>query len=108
LFAAIILGINANPVFAKDMSTESSSENGTEGDDVIGLRKVEDGSVISNIHTSKWRVFTDKGRDLFLQASISSLNDFVISFILFAILCGFLGLSILFSVCFLLGKTGGG
>lgn len=77
--AAIILGINANPVFAKDMSTESSSENGTEGDDVIGLRKVEDGSVISNIHTSKWRVFTDKGRDLFLQGKLEEAEKYFLS-----------------------------
>lgn len=92
LFAAIILGINANPVFAKDISTESSFESSTEGDDIIELRKVEDGSVISNIHTSKWRIFTDCGKDFFLQASISGIHDFVIFITLFAVLCGFLEL----------------
>ncbi len=80
MLTGIILGINANPVLAKDMSAESSSENDTEGTDIIGLRKVEDGSVISNIHTSKWRIFTDNGRDFFLQASTSSLIYFVILF----------------------------
>lgn len=101
--AAIILGINANPVFAKDISTESSFESSAEGDGIIGLRKVEDGSIISNIHTSKWRIFTDNGRDFFLQASISSIHDFVIFITLFAVLRGFLELSHTF--CFLLGKN---
>ncbi|XP_062150815.1 uncharacterized protein LOC133859430 isoform X2 [Alnus glutinosa] len=75
----IILGINANPVLAKDMSAESSSENDTEGTDIIGLRKVEDGSVISNIHTSKWRIFTDNGRDFFLQGKVEEAEKFFLS-----------------------------
>lgn len=36
---------------------------------VTGLRRIEDGSVVSNQHTVKWRIFTDNGRDLFLKAS---------------------------------------
>lgn len=72
--AAIILGINSNPVLAKDTSFKPSSENGIEDSETIGLRKVEDGSVISNLHTSKWRVFTDTARDLFLQASSVSFT----------------------------------
>ncbi|KAI4299614.1 hypothetical protein L6164_033055 [Bauhinia variegata] len=67
---AMILGINANPVFAKEASTEASSDNDTERADIIGLRKIEDGSIVSNIHTSKWRVFTDKGREFFLQGKL--------------------------------------
>ncbi|XP_059452564.1 uncharacterized protein LOC132183177 isoform X2 [Corylus avellana] len=77
--AGIILGINANPVLAKDMSTESSSENDTEGADIIGLRKVEDGSVISNIHTSKWRIFTDNGRDFFSQGKVGEAEKLFLS-----------------------------
>ncbi|KAG7036688.1 hypothetical protein SDJN02_00308, partial [Cucurbita argyrosperma subsp. argyrosperma] len=42
--AAIILGINSNPVLAKDAPSKPSSENGIEESDTIGLRKVEDGS----------------------------------------------------------------
>ncbi|XP_021830935.1 kinesin light chain 3 isoform X3 [Prunus avium] len=68
--AAIIFAIHSNTVLAKDVSIESSAENDTEGAEAMGLRKIEDGSVISNIHTSKWRVFTDKGRDLFLQGKL--------------------------------------
>lgn len=77
--AAIILGINANPVFAKDISTESSFESSAEGDGIVGLRKVEDGSVISNIHTSKWRIFTDNGRDFFLRGKIEEAEKFFLS-----------------------------
>jgi hypothetical protein len=64
--AVLTLGISANTVFAEDVTSETSSANST-GDET-GLRKIEDGSVASNIHTAKWRVFTDKGRELFLQA----------------------------------------
>ncbi|KAB5560878.1 hypothetical protein DKX38_005835 [Salix brachista] len=60
--AAIILGINANPVLA-DKPRESSSQNGFNTDDMSGFRKIEDGSVISNEHTAKWRLFSDKGRE---------------------------------------------
>jgi hypothetical protein len=63
----VTLGISANTAFAEDVTSETSSANST-GDDLTGLRKIEDGSVASNIHTAKWRVFTDKGRELFLQA----------------------------------------
>lgn len=51
--------MNASPALAEDVLIEE--------DNLTGFRKIEDGSVISNIHTSKWRVFTDHGRDLFLQ-----------------------------------------
>jgi hypothetical protein len=65
--AVVTLGISANTAFAEDVTSETFSANST-GDDLTGLRKIEDGSVASNIHTAKWRVFTDKGRELFLQA----------------------------------------
>jgi len=61
------LGISASTVFAEDATTEASSDNDP-GGDLIGLRKIEDDSVVSNIHTAKWRVFTDKARQFFLQA----------------------------------------
>lgn len=77
--AGIILGLNASPVFCQDMSTESSSGNDIEGADVIGLRKVDDGSIISNIHTSKWRVFTDHGRDLFLKGKLEEAEQYFLS-----------------------------
>ncbi|KAK9272603.1 hypothetical protein L1049_002977 [Liquidambar formosana] len=77
--AAVIVGINANPVLAEDVSIELSSENDMGGANTSGLRRVEDGSVISNIHTSKWRIFTDTGRDLFLQGKLEEAEKFFLS-----------------------------
>ncbi|XP_058108325.1 uncharacterized protein LOC131251571 [Magnolia sinica] len=75
--AAIILGINAGPVMAEDASVV---ELGTGDDDreayVTDLRRIEDGSVISNSHTSKWRIFTDKGRDLFLKGKLDEAEKY--------------------------------
>ncbi|KAJ7964462.1 kinesin light chain 3-like isoform X1 [Quillaja saponaria] len=42
---SIVLGINANPVFARETSTESSSGNDTQVDDLIGLRKIKASSI---------------------------------------------------------------
>jgi len=42
----------------------------------MGLRKIEDGSVVSNIHTAKWRVFTDKAREFFQQAGCFFVTKF--------------------------------
>lgn len=100
----MILGINANPVFAKDNLSELHSENEAGGADVTRFRKVEDGSVISNVHTSKWRIFTDKGRDLFLQ-----VGSFISLFLLVVDLClirPVVCLSILLILFSLLGKAG--
>ena len=66
-----MVAINSNTVLAKDASLDNSNEE--EGSDAMQLRKAEDDSVKSNIHTSKWRVFTDEGRRFFLQASIMFL-----------------------------------
>ncbi|KAL0549107.1 hypothetical protein IC582_013587 [Cucumis melo] len=77
--AAIILGINSNPVLAEEASFKPSSENGIEDGETVGLRKVEDGSVVSNLHTSKWRVFTDTARDLFLQGRLEDAEKYFIS-----------------------------
>ncbi|KAH7533243.1 hypothetical protein FEM48_Zijuj04G0109600 [Ziziphus jujuba var. spinosa] len=71
--AAMLLGINTNPVLAKEASLEERSENDAEVADIVGLRKIEDDSVKSNIHTAKWRVFTDNGRESFMQAGIYRL-----------------------------------
>uniref|UniRef100_A0A7N0RCG8 Kinesin light chain n=1 Tax=Kalanchoe fedtschenkoi TaxID=63787 RepID=A0A7N0RCG8_KALFE len=43
---------------------------------VAGLQKIEDGAVISNQHTSKWRIFTDQGRELFLQGKLEEAEKF--------------------------------
>ncbi|KAJ4837940.1 hypothetical protein Tsubulata_015655 [Turnera subulata] len=67
--AAIIFGMNANHVLA-DPGVQNSSGNDLEGDGLVGLRKIEDGSIVSNEHTLKWRIFTDNGREYFLKASL--------------------------------------
>ncbi|XP_024978820.1 uncharacterized protein LOC112516029 isoform X3 [Cynara cardunculus var. scolymus] len=69
LLPALFLGLSLTPVLAEDASTELT-ETDSSGSDFTGLRKIDDGSVVSNIHTSKWRVFTDNGRDLFLQGKL--------------------------------------
>lgn len=69
------LGISANATFAENATTEASSNNDL-GDDLVGLRKIEDGSVVSNIHTAKWRVFTDKAREFFQQAGCFFVTKF--------------------------------
>ncbi|KAG5247287.1 Tetratricopeptide repeat superfamily protein [Salix suchowensis] len=76
--AAIILGINANPVLA-DKPRENSSQDGFNTDDMSGFRKIEDGSVISNEHTAKWRLFSDKGREVFLQGKLDQAEKFFFS-----------------------------
>ncbi|XP_057770558.1 uncharacterized protein LOC130990355 isoform X2 [Salvia miltiorrhiza] len=75
--AAFIVGACSSPSMAEDVST--SSKNDTSKDDFSGLRKVEDGSVISNEHTSKWRVFTDNGRDHFSKGNIDQAERFFLS-----------------------------
>lgn len=77
--ASLIYGITPNPVLAEDISIESTCQNDTEGENAVGLRKIEDGSVVSNIHTSKWRVFTDSGRDYFLQGKLAEAEKLFLS-----------------------------
>ncbi|XP_040953322.1 uncharacterized protein [Gossypium hirsutum] len=77
--AAIILGINVHPVFADDGSNQTNTESDIQGANISGLRKIEDGSVISNVHTSKWRIFTDNGRDYFLQGKLEEAEKFFLS-----------------------------
>ncbi|KAI3946514.1 hypothetical protein MKX01_017730 [Papaver californicum] len=72
--AAIILGANGNVAFADDVSAEVRTGTGEDGSS--GLQRVEDGSVISNIHTSKWRVFTDKARDFFLEGKLVEAENY--------------------------------
>ncbi|CDP01646.1 unnamed protein product [Coffea canephora] len=76
--AAIFLGINGTPALADDSSIQLSSEN-TSGPEIADLRQVEDGSVVSNIHTSKWRVFTDNARDFFLQGKLDEAEKLFLS-----------------------------
>ncbi|KAJ8526290.1 hypothetical protein K7X08_028767 [Anisodus acutangulus] len=74
--AAVILGVNVSPALSEEVSTPANTGIDV---DISGLRKIEDGSVVSNIHTSKWRVFTDSGRDLFLQGKLEEAEKLFLS-----------------------------
>ncbi|KAJ4972855.1 hypothetical protein NE237_006029 [Protea cynaroides] len=70
--STIFMGINGNLALAEDVGTGNIPRE----DDSTTLRRIEDGSVVSNIHTSKWRVFTDNGRDLFLQGKLDKAENY--------------------------------
>ncbi|XP_050388001.1 uncharacterized protein LOC126804968 isoform X2 [Argentina anserina] len=70
--AAVLVAINSNAVLAKDASVDNTS-------DAVQLRRIEDDSVKSNIHTSKWRVFTDKGREFFLQGKVEEAEKLFVA-----------------------------
>lgn len=95
-------------MLAKEASIEERSENDAEEADIVGLRKIEDGSVKSNIHTAKWRVFTDNGRESFMQAGIYHLHALSFSFFfLYYIAYLLLSQFLLFTLCLFSGKIGG-
>ncbi|KAK9105887.1 hypothetical protein Scep_022731 [Stephania cephalantha] len=73
--AAIVIGFGSNISFSEEIDNNLGTNMETE-EDGSGLRRIEDGSVISNIHTSKWRVFTDNGRDLFLQGKLMEAENY--------------------------------
>ncbi|GMH19406.1 hypothetical protein Nepgr_021247 [Nepenthes gracilis] len=66
--AALFFGIGSCPVLAEDVARVNSSEDS--GANVTGLQRIEDGSVVSNEHTSKWRIFTDNGMEFFMQGKL--------------------------------------
>lgn len=69
--AAFVFGGSCSLVFAEGNSNGRSSEYDAEESTNPGLQRVEDGSFISNEHTTKWRIFTDSGRDFFLQGKLN-------------------------------------
>lgn len=72
LVAAVFLGLSNNSVLAQDDSVAPAATGSEQADaNVTSLRRIEDGSVISNEHTIKWRILTDNARDFFLKASIT-------------------------------------
>lgn len=65
---AVFIGFSMNITFAENAAeTELVTANEQGEAYVTGLRRIEDGSVVSNEHTIKWRIYTDNGRDLFLK-----------------------------------------
>ncbi|XP_020104668.1 uncharacterized protein LOC109721435 isoform X2 [Ananas comosus] len=79
--AAIFLGANVKTVLAEDVAEDALDGELVAGDEqgeayVTGLRRIEDGSVISNEHTSKWRIYTDIGRDLSLKGKLDEAEKY--------------------------------
>ncbi|CAL1413378.1 unnamed protein product [Linum trigynum] len=75
---SVFIGMNDNPVLA-DASIQSNSKTELEAAETTALQKIDDGSVVSNIHTSKWRVFTDNGREFFLQGKLDNAETLFLS-----------------------------
>ncbi|KAJ8427808.1 hypothetical protein Cgig2_029222 [Carnegiea gigantea] len=73
---ALIIGGSSSSVFAEEISNGVTAENDSGASNNVGLQRVEDGSVISNEHTSKWRIYTDNGRDLFVQGKLNEAERF--------------------------------
>ncbi|CAO2820320.1 unnamed protein product [Amaranthus hypochondriacus] len=74
--AVLLLGGCSSLVFAEKISDETASEIVAGGSADAGVQRVEDGSVISNEHTIKWRIFTDNGREFFLQGKLVEAENF--------------------------------
>ncbi|CAH8366292.1 unnamed protein product [Eruca vesicaria subsp. sativa] len=66
----IIFSGQAAIVLAEDDPIKSKPGDKMDESGNNGLERIEDGSVVSNIHTSKWRVFTDSGREHFFQGKL--------------------------------------
>lgn len=75
----MILGSGSSVVLAEDVATEVTSAGNIGGSNVTGLQTIEEGSVVSNEHTSKWRIFTDNGRDFFMQGKMDEAEKFFLS-----------------------------
>jgi len=68
--AAVFLGLSGNTVLAQDDSVAPAAASEEADANAAGLRRIEDGSVISNEHTIKWRLCTDNARDFFLKGKL--------------------------------------
>ncbi|XP_062200702.1 uncharacterized protein LOC133903371 isoform X2 [Phragmites australis] len=69
--AAFFLSLSNGSALAQEdsFSLAATTSEQAEGD-TTGLQRIEDGSVISNEHTVKWRIFTDNARDFFLKRQL--------------------------------------
>ncbi|KAJ4820015.1 Kinesin light chain 3 [Rhynchospora pubera] len=74
--AAVFLMDEKIIAYAQDVSSNKLLSENTQGQGgnqeayASGLQRVEDGTVVSNEHTIKWRIFTDLGRDLFSKGKL--------------------------------------
>ncbi|XP_040378880.1 uncharacterized protein LOC102716117 isoform X2 [Oryza brachyantha] len=75
--AAIFLGLCNDSALAQDDSVgQGATRNEQTEESATGLQRFEDGSVISNVHTVKWRIFTDNARDFLLKRNLDEAEKF--------------------------------
>ncbi|CAL5033261.1 unnamed protein product [Urochloa decumbens] len=68
--AAFFLGLSNGYAFAQEDSVSPAATSEQAEVNATGLQQIEDGSVVSNEHMVKWRVFTDNGRDFFQKRQL--------------------------------------
>ncbi|CAN6242335.1 unnamed protein product [Urochloa humidicola] len=68
--AALFLGVSNGYAFAQEDSVSPAASSEQAEGSATGLQRIEDGSVVSNEHTVKWRIFTDNGRDFFQKRQL--------------------------------------
>ncbi|CAL5033331.1 unnamed protein product [Urochloa decumbens] len=68
--AALFLGLSNGYAFAQEDSVSPAATSEQAEGNATGLQRIEDGSVVSNEHTVKWRIFTDNGRDFFQKRQL--------------------------------------
>lgn len=59
---------NGSAFAQEDSVSPAAASEHAEGN-APGLQPIEDGSVVSNEHTVKWRIYTDNAREFFQKAS---------------------------------------
>ncbi|KAF0892940.1 hypothetical protein E2562_020058 [Oryza meyeriana var. granulata] len=75
--AAIFLGLCNDSAWAQDDSVGlGATRNEQAEENATGLQRIEDGSVVSNEHTVKWRIFTDNARDFLLKRNLDEAEKF--------------------------------
>ncbi|XP_052152888.1 uncharacterized protein LOC127771102 isoform X2 [Oryza glaberrima] len=75
--AAIFLGLCNDSALAQDDSAGlGATRNEQTEENATGLQRIEDGSVVSNEHTVKWRIFTDNARDFLLKRNLDEAEKF--------------------------------
>jgi len=70
LITALFLGLSNGYAFAQEDSVSQAASSEEAEGNATGLQLIEDGSVVSNEHTVKWRIFTDNGREFFQKRQL--------------------------------------
>ncbi|KAJ1255009.1 hypothetical protein BS78_K298800 [Paspalum vaginatum] len=73
--AAFLLGLSNSYASAQEDSVSPAAPSDQAEANATGLQRIEDGSVVSNEHTAKWRVFTDNARDFFQKKQLAEAEN---------------------------------